>query len=85
MQTISYTITDPQGVHARPATQLVKVLNGFASSVTAQKGAQRAAGKSIMGLMSLKLAQGETLTLAFDGADEQQAAQAALAYLQENF
>ena len=85
MHTISYTITDPQGVHARPATQLVKVLNGFASSVTAQKGAQRAAGKSIMGLMSLKLAQGETLTLAFDGTDEQQAAQAALAYLQENF
>lgn len=85
MKTISYTITDPQGVHARPATQLVKVLNGFASNVTAQKGAQRAGGKSIMGLMSLKLAQGETLTLEFDGADEAQAAQAALAFLQENF
>ena len=30
MKTITYKITDPRGIHARPAGQLVKVIAGFA-------------------------------------------------------
>ena len=40
MKTIQYTITDREGIHARPAGLLVKQANKFESAITIRKGMQ---------------------------------------------
>ena len=43
MKQFQYTITDPVGIHARPAGLLVKAAKGFSSSITVEKGGKTAA------------------------------------------
>ena len=56
MQTISYTITDPQVYTPAPPRSWSRCLTALPAT-SRRKRAQRAAGKSIMGRMSLKLRQ----------------------------
>lgn len=84
MKSIVYKITDPRGIHARPAGQLVKVITGFKSSCQMGKEGQLVDGKRLLVVMKLALQQGDDLTLQFDGPDEEEAAAAALKFLQEN-
>lgn len=49
MKEFIYTVTDPQGIHARPAGELVKLAKEFTSSVTIQKTeSQETARKSLL-------------------------------------
>ena len=84
MKTITYKITDPRGIHARPAGQLVKVIAGFACDCKMGKPDALIDGKCLLAVMKLAMAQGDELTLQFDGADEEAAAEAVLKFLQEN-
>lgn len=84
MQTIVYKITDPRGIHARPAGQLVKLVSGFKSACKIGKADQLVDGKRLLVVMKLAIQQGEELTLTFDGPDEVEAAAAAEAFLKEN-
>lgn len=84
MKTITYKITDPRGIHARPAGQLVKVIAGFACDCKMGKPDALIDGKRLLAVMKLAMAQGDELTLQFDGADEEAAAEAVLKFLQEN-
>ncbi len=43
MKQFQYTITDPVGIHARPAGLLVKAAKGFQSSITVEKDGKTAA------------------------------------------
>lgn len=63
----------PQGLHARPAAQFIKTAQTFHSSIQVCKAAQCVNGKSILGLMSLALANDEEVTLKIDGTDERAA------------
>ena len=85
MKKITYKITDPLGIHARPAGLLVKKLNQYVSVVTIEKDGVQKNAKRILSLMSLGVKQNETVTLIFEGPDEEEAAGTALAFLQENF
>jgi len=58
------------GLHARPAAELVKVLSGFQSDVHAIKNGQRFNLKSIIHIMSTSIEENEVLTVEIDGADE---------------
>ncbi len=60
----------PQGLHARPATQFIKISQTFQSSIQVCKAAHCVDGKSILGLMSLAVANEESITLKIDGTDE---------------
>ena len=82
MKSFEYTITDPVGIHARPAGILVKEIKKFAgSTVTITKGEKSVNALKLMALMGLGVKQGETVKVSVDGGDED----AVLAALEEFF
>ena len=84
MKSFEYTITDPVGIHARPAGILVKEAKNYASSVTIVKGDKKADAKKLMILMSLGVKCGETVTVDVEGADEETAAASLETFFKEN-
>ena len=75
MKEIRYTITDPLGLHARPAGLLVKEASRHPCAVKISvNGGAAVDAKRILGVMKLAAKQGMELTLTFDGADEEAAA-----------
>ncbi len=59
-----------KGLQARPAAQFVQEANRYTAHLFLEKDGKRVNAKSIMGLMSLAITTGETITLIADGADE---------------
>ena len=85
MKEFTYTITDPQGIHARPAGLLVKEAASFAdTNITIGKDGNDVDLKRILGVMSLGAKQGDEITIKCDGADEDAAAAKIEAFLKEN-
>lgn len=84
MKGFTYTITDPVGIHARPAGMLAKKAAGFKSTVTVIKGEKKADTRRLMALMGLGIKCGETITVQAEGEDEQAAADEIKAFLTEN-
>ena len=72
MKSFEYTITDPVGIHARPAGMLVKAIKALDSTVTIAKAdGKSAVGTKLMALMGLGIKQGETVTVTVEGGDEE--------------
>lgn len=69
----SVTINLENGLDARPIALLVQKASQHESSIYIEIGDKRVNAKSIMGMMSLVLDNGETLTVSADGADEKEA------------
>ena len=65
-----YTITSAQGMHARPATQLVKLAKEFNSTISIKKGDKTVKMNSLLNILSLSIKSGETISLIMDGDDE---------------
>lgn len=84
MKEFVYTITDPEGIHARPAGLLVKEAAKYPCNVTIAKDGREVDAKRIMGVMSLGVKNGQEITMRTDGDQEEAAAQALLAFLKEN-
>ncbi|HLR08914.1 MAG TPA: HPr family phosphocarrier protein [Bacillota bacterium] len=59
------------GLQARAAAQFVQEANRYSAHLYLEKEGKRVNAKSIMGLMSLAVTKGETITLMADGADEE--------------
>ena len=58
-------------LEARPVAMLVQVASQFDSKVYINSGAKKVNAKSIMGMMSLGLDNGEEVTVSADGNDEE--------------
>ena len=84
MKEFCYTITDPEGIHARPAGEFVKEAKKFASEVKIVKGEKSADAKKIFGLMSLGVKQGEEILVQIEGTDEEEAETGLEKFLKEN-
>ena len=84
MKEIKYVITDPLGMHARPAGMLVKAVAAYASKVTVTAPTGTADAKRLMALMRLAAKQGMELTVTVEGADEEKAAAELQAFLSAN-
>jgi phosphocarrier protein len=84
MKEIVYEIKDPLGIHARPAGLLIKKLQEFQSAVTITRGSDTCDGVKLLALMKMRVKTGETLSLRFEGPDEENAAAAIEAFLSEN-
>ncbi|HKM21270.1 MAG TPA: HPr family phosphocarrier protein [Lachnospiraceae bacterium] len=69
----SITIQLENGLEARPVAMLVQVASQYESSVYIEAEDKRVNAKSIMGMMSLGMASGETLTVETNGVDEEAA------------
>ena len=74
MKEFSYVIKDAEGIHARPAGELVKLAKSFQSAVTIWKGEKSGNASKIFAVMGLGAKQGETVTFKIEGADEETAA-----------
>ncbi len=84
MKSFEYTITDPVGIHARPAGLLVKKIKEFASAVTVEKGDKSVNALKLMALMGMGIKQGDTVKVTIDGADEDAAAAAIEEFFKAN-
>lgn len=84
MKEIKYTVTDPLGIHARPAGLIVKMAAGFKSTIMIDNGAKKADAKRIMAVMSMGIKQGQDITVTVEGEDEEAAAVAIETFLKEN-
>ena len=67
------TITNNIGLHARPATFFIQKANTYQSSVWVEKDDRRVNAKSLLGVLSMGIAKGMTITLIADGQDENSA------------
>ena len=65
------TITNTIGLHARPATFFIQRANSYKCSVWVEKDERRVNAKSLLGVLSLGIAKGMTITLLADGQDEE--------------
>jgi len=78
-----YTITDPLGIHARPAAELVKTATAYRSSISIQYREKEISAKKMIALMSLGLKQSDKIQLSIQGEDEIEAAEELKHFLQE--
>lgn len=69
------------GLEARPVAMLVQVASQHESSAYIMSEGRKVNAKSIIGMMSLALDTGESVTVSADGKDEQQAIQSIEEYL----
>lgn len=74
MKEFLYTITDPLGIHARPAGLLVKEAASYESSVKIIKGEKEVDAKKIFGVMGLAVKYDEDVKIMVEGSDEDVAA-----------
>lgn len=85
MRQFTYTITDPVGIHARPAGLLAKAAKALDSTVTIAKADGRStAATKLMALMSLGIKQGETVTVTVEGGSEDANAAAMEQFFRDN-
>ncbi|MDN4594277.1 HPr family phosphocarrier protein [Polycladomyces subterraneus] len=70
------TIQHPSGLHARPASLLVQEASKFESKITLVKAGKEVDAKSLLGVMSLAVKQGDEITIRAEGADAEQAVSA---------
>ena len=85
MKSFMYTITDPVGIHARPAGLLVKAAKAFAGTeITVTKGEKSAKATQLMKLMGRGIKGGDQITVTAQGPDEEAAAAAMEAFFKEN-
>lgn len=71
------------GLEARPVAMLVQVASQHESSVYIEAEGKKVNAKSIMGMMSLALGSGESVTVIADGSDEQEAMTSIEEYLSD--
>ena len=79
------TISNKLGLHARASAKLTKLAGSFQSEVHLSRNSRRINAKSIMGVMMLAAGMGSEVELETDGADEQAAAVALLALINDKF
>lgn len=84
MKEFKYVVTDPEGIHARPAGELVKKCKGYASKITIVKDEKSANASKILAVMSLGVKKDNEVTFRIEGADEEQAAAELEAFMKEN-
>lgn len=84
MTKFEYVIKDKEGIHARPAGQLVSEVKKYACSVTVENKGKKADAKRLLAVMSLAAKCGETIVVTCDGEGEALAAEAIKAFLQAN-
>ena len=84
MREFQYVITDPEGIHARPAGLLVKAAKEYASDIKISKNGKAMSCKAIFGVMGLGAKKGDEVILTFEGTDEDKAFEAISKFMQEN-
>ena len=67
------TVKNQVGLHARPATFFIQKANEYRASVWVEKDERKVNAKSLLGVLSLGITRGTSITLIADGEDEVEA------------
>jgi phosphocarrier protein HPr len=78
-------IVNKNGLHARPAAEIVKISSKYQSEITLVKDGMEVNGKSIMGVMMLAAECGSSLVLRAEGADAEPALDALAGLIANKF
>ncbi|MFN9490943.1 MAG: HPr family phosphocarrier protein [Betaproteobacteria bacterium] len=78
-------IINKLGLHARASAKLTQLAGNYASEIWLSRNGRRVNAKSIMGVMMLAAAQGSTITIETDGADEAEAMTALKSLISDRF
>ncbi|MGN0980723.1 MAG: HPr family phosphocarrier protein [Candidatus Avoscillospira sp.] len=85
MKQFQFVITDPIGIHARPAGLLVKAAKALDSTVTVEKvGGKSTVATKLMAVMGLGVKGGDTVTVTVEGGDEEASLRAMEQFFQKN-
>jgi phosphocarrier protein len=71
-----YIITSAEGIHARPATALIRLAKKYKSVVSLKKGENSIRLNSMLNILTFGAKGGDTITVIIEGEDEADAAQA---------
>ena len=78
-------VQNPVGLHARPATFFIQKANEFKSTMWVEKDERRVSAKRLLGVLSLGITRGTTITIIADGADEEASVDALVELINSNF
>lgn len=73
------------GLHARPATFFIQKANNFKSSIWVSKDERKVNAKSLLGVLSLGIIKGTTITIIADGEDQEDAVNTLVELIDSNF
>ena len=76
MKKVTVTIPWQEGLHLRPAVELVRLAGSFRSNILLRCGAKLADARSVLSVMILAATMGTVLEVEVHGEDEQQAIEA---------
>ena len=79
------TITNNIGLHARPATFFIQKANSYKASIWIEKDDRKVNAKSLLGVLSMGIAKGMTVTLVAEGTDEAAAIDGLVELVQNSF
>lgn len=84
MKEFRHIIKDEAGIHARPASKLVKEVSACESKVTIVKGDKEAEGTKLIKIMGLGAKFNDEIIVRVEGPDEDMAAERLEKFLNEN-
>ena len=73
------------GLHARPATFFIQKANEFKSNIWVEKDERNVNAKSLLGVLSLGITRGTSITIVAEGADEEEAVSALVDLISSDF
>lgn len=82
MFTQEIIIENETGIHARPATAIVKKASAYSGSVTIKTENKNANAKSMISLLSLGLSKNDKITLIVEGENEEEAGREIAEFIQ---
>lgn len=78
-------VNNSVGLHARPATFFIQRANSFKSSIWVEKDDRRVNAKSLLGVLSLGIVKGTTITIVANGTDDEEAVKTLVEVIKSNF
>ena len=78
-------ITNQRGLHARASAKFVNLASGLDAQIEVEKDGNRVCGTSIMGLMMLGAAVGDTITIHVQGDHAEEALEQLARLVEERF
>ena len=78
-------ITNNSGLHARPATFFIQKANTYRSGIWVVKDDRKVSAKSLLGVLSIGIAKGMTITIVADGDDEDAAIKGLVELIESGF
>ncbi len=84
MKTFQYTIREELGMHARPAGLILQLAKEFKSEITVSNKGKSENLKKLFSVVGLDIRYQDTVTVTIEGPDEDVAAEAMIAFFEEN-